>query len=191
VIADAGALLTPLSDGVASLEPLTEEHREPLRAACALDDQIWEIYFSSFAGAHFDTSFEAYLDDPGRRMMASFAGGVLVGMTGFLAIQPHHRVVEIGSTYLAPPARGTGLNARFKRLMIDHALACGFERIEFRIDTRNTRSRRATEKLGAVLEGTLRQHLITWTGHRRDSWVLSILADEWRTRRLVPSGARQ
>jgi RimJ/RimL family protein N-acetyltransferase len=81
-----------------------------------------------------------------------------------------------------PRVRGTGINARVKRLMIDRAIACGFHRIEFKVDTRNGRSMAAIAKLGAVNEGILRKNLVTWTGYRRDTAVYSILAEEWQER---------
>ena len=178
--ADASALLVRLTDAVVHLEPLAEAHREPLRAACAQDEAIWNIYMASFLGDRFDDSFDAYFGHPGRTMFALFAGGVLIGMSGYLNVEPAHRTLEIGSTSIAPPARGTGFNRRFKALLIGHAAACGFDRIEFRIDARNGRSLRAVEKLGAVREGLLRRHRITWTGHRRDTVLYALLAEDWR-----------
>ncbi|TVV70424.1 GNAT family N-acetyltransferase [Sphingomonas solaris] len=180
--ARADRLTAPLADGVAHLEPLGESHREPLRAACAADPAIWDIYPVSYAGAGFDPAFDALTDTAGRVPFAALAGGVLVGMTGYLNIAGKHRVLEIGGTYLAPAARGSGLNRRFKQLLIDHAFACGFHRIEFRIDARNARSQAAVEKLGARREGVLRDHMITWTGHVRDTVVFAILQREWAAR---------
>lgn len=178
--ADASALLVRLADDVVHVEPLEEAHREPLRAACAQDRAIWAIYMASFLGDDFDASFDSYFGNPARLMFALFAGGVLTGMSGYLNVEPAHRQLEIGSTYIAPPARGTGLNRRFKALLIGHAIACGFDRIEFRIDARNGRSLRAVEKLGAVREGLMRRHRITWTGHRRDTALYALLAEDWR-----------
>jgi RimJ/RimL family protein N-acetyltransferase len=66
-----------------------------------------------------------------------------------------------------------------KKLMIDHAFACGFTRIEFRVDTRNKRSMAAVLKLGAKHEGTLRRNRITWTGYVRDTAVFGLLEEEW------------
>jgi len=63
--------------------------------------------------------------------------------------------------------------------MIGHAFACGFRRIEFRIDDRNARSKAATARLGAHFEGLLRAERITWTGHVRDTALFSILKKEW------------
>jgi len=64
--------------------------------------------------------------------------------------------------------------------MIDRAFACGFTRIEIRVDTRNSRSMAAVLKLGATHEGTLRRNRITWTGYVRDTAIFGLLKDEWR-----------
>ncbi len=175
-----GRLLMPLADGVVHLEVLSESHREGLRAACAQDREIWEIYTVSMQGADFDPAFDAIMANPDRLAFAVFAGGVLVGMTAYLNINAAQHLLEVGGTYIAPPARATGINRRMKQLMIDHAIACDFTRIEFRIDTRNARSMAAVAKLGALQEGVMRKERTTWTGFVRDTALLSILADEWR-----------
>ena len=178
-MADPAALVSGLRDEVVHLEPLCEEHRDPLRAACAADPAIWEMYLVSWFGPHFDATFETAMNGPDRAIFAAFAGGVLVGMTGYTNIFAAHAALEIGMTYLAPAARGTGLNRRFKDLLLANAFAAGFRRAEFRVDTRNPRSQAAMAKLGAVREGVLRRNQVTWTGHARDTVIFSILADEW------------
>ena len=175
----AEALRTILADGDLRLEPLAEAHREALRIACAADPDIWAIYSASFADRHFDPNFDALLADPGKTMLASLRDGVVIGMSGFLNLAPEHRRLEIGNSYIVPTARGTGVNRAVKALMIGHAHACGFDRIEFRIDVRNTRSQAAVAKLGAVREGVMRHHMLTWNGHVRDTVLFSILRDEW------------
>lgn len=178
-MADAAALRRRLGDGVVHLEPLGEEHREALRPACAADPTLWTIYARSWLGEHFDASFDAKLADARSCHFAAFAGGVLIGMSGYIGIDAANDALEIGSTYYVPEARGTGVNRRFKQLLLDRAFACGFHRVEFRVDTRNERSQAAMAKLGAHRDGVLRGHLITWTGHVRDSVIFSILKDEW------------
>jgi RimJ/RimL family protein N-acetyltransferase len=169
-----------MRDGTIRLEPLGEEHREPLRAACAEDPDIWHIYPCSFLGEHFDAAFESCLGRPRERGFAAFDDGSLVGMTSYLGIDEGQHVLEIGRTYFAPRVRGTGFNGRVKRLMLDRAFGAGYTRVEFRIDTRNSRSMAAVEKLGAVREGTLRRNRVTWTGYVRDTAIYAILADERR-----------
>ena len=83
-------------------------------------------------------------------------------------------VLEIGSTYYVPAMRGTGFNRIVKDLMLGRAFACGFRRVEFRVDARNGRSQAAIAKIGAVREGVLRADRITWTGHVRDTVLFSI-----------------
>ena len=89
-------------------------------------------------------------------------------------------MLEIGNTYYVPKLRGTGFNRRVKDLMLERAFACGFRRVEFRVDSRNGRSQAAMAKIGGVREGVIRQDRITWTGHVRDTVLFSILADEWK-----------
>ena len=174
-----------MSDGAVELQPLAETHREPLRRACAEDAEIWSIYPESWIGDHFDASFDACLGVPNTSAFAIVDLSGVVGMSSYLNVDQTNRTLEIGRTYLAPRVRGTGLNAHVKKLMMDRAFGEGFTRIEFRIDTRNTRSIAAVEKLGAVKEGVLRRNRITWTGHVRDTAIYSILVDKWHPRRLI------
>ncbi|MEH6790709.1 GNAT family N-acetyltransferase [Parasphingorhabdus sp.] len=173
-------LSTVLESGPVRLEPLAEHHLEPLRAACAEDQEIWDIYPVSMLEENFDKAIEAFHDTSNwvRFAVIDIASGTVVGMTNY--INPDKfGVVEIGGTYIAPSVRGTGFNDTMKKLMIDHAFANGFARIEFRVDTRNKRSMAAVLKLGAKHEGTLRRNRVTWTGYVRDTAVFGLLKEEW------------
>lgn len=174
------ALLHPMEDGNIRLEQLAEHHRDGLRAACAADRDIWEIYPVNMSGAGFDPAFDAILRNPDRRPFALIVDGIVIGMSGYLNFALDRQAVEIGGTFIAPSTRGTGLNGRIKKLLLDRAFACGVRRVEFRIDERNARSQAAVRKLGAVKEGVLRAERITWTRHVRDTGVFSILAEEWK-----------
>ena len=174
------ALGDPMAEGDVRLEPLAEAHRAALKAACAEDLEIWPIYSTSYDPDHFDANFDAMLARPDWRSFALFAGDRLAGMSSFMRVDEERGVLEIGSTYYAPAIRGTGFNERVKDLMIARAFDCRFRRIEFRVDARNGRSQAALAKIGAVREGVLREDLITWTGHVRDTVLFSILASEWR-----------
>ena len=184
-------LAAPMRDGEVRLEPLREEHREPLRRACAEDGEVWKIYPSNYLGADFDPSFETCLGRPAQAAFAIFGGDRLVGMSSYLSIDRADCSVEVGRTFFAPSVRGTGFNRRVKQLMLDRAFAEGFRRVEFRIDTRNGRSIAAVEKLGAVREGTLRKNRTTWTGFVRDTALYSILRDEWTAQRGFIAGAAE
>lgn len=173
-------LLATLEQGAVRLEPLAEHHLEPLRAACAEDQEIWDIYPVSMLDENFDKAIEAFHDTTNwvRFAVINRETDTVVGMTNY--INPDSfGVVEIGGTYIAPSVRGSGFNDIMKKLMIDHAFACGFTRIEFRVDTRNKRSMAAVLKLGAQHEGTLRKNRITWTGYVRDTAVFGLLKEEW------------
>jgi RimJ/RimL family protein N-acetyltransferase len=177
-----GKLHVPLVDQELVLQPLAERHREGLRAACAEDDDIWEIYPASFRDDHFDPNFNAMLGRPERQSYAIFSGDDLVGMTAWIDDNPALGTAEIGGSYLVPRMRGTGFNGRLKKLMLDHAFGCGYRRVVFKVDQINRRSQAAVMKLGCTKEGVLRQDRITWTGRIRTTIVFSILADEWLNR---------
>jgi RimJ/RimL family protein N-acetyltransferase len=175
--ADPEALFPRLEDGDLTLEPIRERHRAGLAAACAADAEIWAIYPVDWSPAGFDAAFSTMLADPRWLSFAILLGGRVVGMTNYIGANAVPGVVEIGGSYIAPDVRGTGVNARVKRLMIDRAFACGFHRVELRVDTRNTRSMKAAEKIGATLEGVLRRHRYTWTGYLRDTAVFAVFPD--------------
>ena len=71
-----------------------------------------------------------------------FDGDEFAGMSSFLGIDESRQMLEIGSTYYRPHLRGTGFNRRVKDMMLRRAFDCGYRRIEFRVDARNTRSAR-------------------------------------------------
>jgi N-acetyltransferase len=106
--------------------------------------------------------------------------GQVIGSTRFMNIDRVNRRVEIGSTWIAPAWQRTAVNTEAKYLMLRHA----FEewkclRVELKTDAMNQRSRNAILRIGAKEEGTLRRHLITWTGRVRDTVYFSILDEEW------------
>ena len=184
---DLALLGQPLRDhewdgGLVDLEPLAEAHREPLRAICMPDDPVWPIYPVDLSGEGFDPYFDSLLADPARRGFVILRDGRVAGTTSFLNIAPGKQTLELGGTFMAQAERGSGLNSRVKPLILARAFAAGFRRVEFRIDARNERSLAAVRKLGAVHEGVLRAERITWTGHVRDTVMLSILAGEWAGR---------
>ena len=157
-----------------------ESHREALRAACAEDRDIWQIYANNFGPEGFDASIDLYTGNPRNRTFVLFDGDVLAGMSSFLGIDEGRQVLEIGGTYYRPKIRGTGFNRRVKNMMLERAFASGIRRVEFRVDRRNVRSQAAMKKLSAVREGIMRADRITWNGHVRDTVLFAILRDEWR-----------
>lgn len=174
-------LYVPLEEGSLRLEPLREDHREALRAACAQDSEIWAIYPFCYVGEHFDPQFDSLLSSaPGRCVYAVALDGAVVGMTAWIAFGDPSWSIEIGNSYIIPALRGTGFNRCLKRLMIDHAFACGLERVVFKVDVINTRSRAAVCKLGAQEEGVMRRERKTWTGRVRDTVIYGLLREDWQ-----------
>jgi N-acetyltransferase len=172
-----------LEDEFVRLEPLTEAHREGLRAACAADQRVWsELYPFSMLDEHFDPGFDRIIGfrDAGTwQPRAVIAGGEVVGMSSYLQIDLANDALEIGGTYYRPEVRGGAPNPAAKRLLMTHAFDQGARRVQYCVDAINTRSRAAVLKLGAVQEGIIRHNRVTWTGRLRDTVVFSILAAEW------------
>jgi RimJ/RimL family protein N-acetyltransferase len=172
-------LAVPMTGDGCRAEIFSEQSRKPLKAACAEDGGIWQIYANNFGPDGFDASIDRYISNPNNRTFVLFDGDELAGMSSYLGIDEGRQVLEIGGTYYRPHLRGTGFNRRIKNMMLARAFECGIRRVEFRVDRRNALSQAAMKKLGAVREGVLRADRITWTGHVRDTVLFAILSDEW------------
>lgn len=165
-----------------ALEPLAERHHDGLIAA--------SLARGIFAYMPFDTKdgFAARLpwfeDENARGTMVTYvvrrlADAAIVGSTSYLAIAPENARVEVGSTWYAPEAQATAVNPEAKYLLLANAFAKGWNRVEFKTDSRNARSRAALKKLGAQEEGTMRGHMWMPQGYWRDSVYFAILASDW------------
>ena len=168
------------------LEPLQASHAAALTDA-ARDGELWRLWYTAIPAP------DAVAAEIDRRLGLMAAGSMLpwavidasgkpVGMTTFMNIDNTHQRVEIGSTWYAASVQRTPLNTEAKRLLLAHAfdtLAC--IAVEFRTHRFNHQSRRAIERLGAQLDGVLRNHQRAANGSLRDTMVYSITADEWPT----------
>ena len=170
------------------LEPLAEAHREPLRAACNADSEVWSaLYPYPMNGDHLEGWWSRIEREQAAGSVQAYvgiSGGEVVGCSTFV-LDPNNRRVEIGNTYWRPEARGTGVNPEAKMLMLGRAFAPGglYEAgavvVQFKVDAINARSRAAVARLGAHLDGIIRHDRIVWTGRLRDTCVFSILSEEW------------
>lgn len=172
-----------LENAFVRLEPLKESHRETLRPL-AVEAELWALTSLRGDGAHFDDWFDLMLGQQQAGGQISHAvrlvsTGELAGHTAFLAIEPVHQRVEVGWTWYSAPWRGGVVNPACKRLMLGRAFEAGAQRVELKTHGRNERSQRAMARMGAVREGTLRSHMQTWRGDRRDTVFFSVLPDEW------------
>ena len=103
-----------------------------------------------------------------------------VGSTRYMDIKPHDRGLEIGWTWLSPSVQRTGINTECKYLLLRHAFeVCGTIRVQLKTHHLNFKSQRAIERIGAVKEGTLRNHVIMPDGSYRHSVYYSIIEGEW------------
>jgi RimJ/RimL family protein N-acetyltransferase len=167
------------------LEPLTRSHHAML-CAVGLDDELWRWIPKPVRTAEEMAEYVAFAlaeQAAGRALpfaVIDKATGQAVGSTRFGAIEPAHRRVEIGWTWLAPPYHRTAANTEAKYLLLCHAFeTLGCIRVELKTDSLNERSRAAIRRIGAREEGTLRNHMITASGRLRHTVYYSIIAEEW------------
>jgi RimJ/RimL family protein N-acetyltransferase len=170
-----------------SLVPLEHAHHDALVEA-AQDGELWNLWYTTIAAP------ERMRGEIERRLQLQQSGSMIpfavienataeaVGMTTFMNIDATNRRLEIGSTWYRKRVQRTALNTECKLLLLRHA----FEQlqciaVEFRTHFFNQQSRAAIERLGARLDGILRQHVIAGNGTLRDTCVYSILDREWAT----------
>jgi RimJ/RimL family protein N-acetyltransferase len=168
------------------VEPLGPEHEDDLWEA-ARDPEVWR--WLPWHAAADRESFRRWLEDALTRRDAGldvpFAvidrrSGKAIGSTRYLALRPEHRGLEIGWTWNAKSAWGTGANTEAKLLLLRHAFeTLGCIRVEFKTEARNERSRAALEALPARFEGIFRKHMLVRDGELRDSAYYAITDDEW------------
>jgi RimJ/RimL family protein N-acetyltransferase len=169
------------------LEPLSQAHRAEL-AEAVKDGELGRLWYTAIPSPDgMEKEIDRRLSLQGAGVMLPFTvfdavGGGVVGMTTYMNVDAANRRVEIGSTWYARRVQRSPLNTEAKLLLLSHA----FERldciaVEFRTHFFNRPSRRAIERLGAKLDGILRNHQIGYDGTLRDTAVYSIIASEWPT----------
>lgn len=170
-----------------TLEPLCHDHHDGL-VESARDGELWNLWYT------FVPTPLTMRADIDRRLALQTAGSMVpfviianatrrvVGATGYMNIDAENKRLEIGHTWYAASAQRSGINTETKRLLLAHA----FEEldciaVEFRTHFFNRASRAAIERLGAKLDGILRNHRRGTDGSLRDTCVYSIIAGEWPT----------
>ncbi|MFE6826027.1 GNAT family N-acetyltransferase [Streptomyces sp. NPDC057690] len=203
----------PVLEGtLVRLEPLEQRHTAELAVAAEENRQTYD--FTWVPRAHEVGDYvDAQLARAATGRLApyaqiSLASGRAVGATSYWEPRSWRSdeqldAVEVGFTWLAGSAQGTGVNADAKLLLFRHAFTqWRVSRVDLKTDARNTRSRAAIASVGARFEGVLRNWSRSWApgedDRLRDSAIFSITAEEWPgcERRLVervagfPSRAR-
>ena len=169
----------------ARLEPLSEDHLTDLQTASA-DGELWKLWYTGVpqpVDMAANIEFRLAQREKGAMMpsvVRRLADNKIVGCTTFANINAEHRRVEIGYTWYAKSAQRTPINTEIKLMMLAYA----FEEkkciaVEFYTHWFNHQSRAAIERLGAKLDGVLRNHRIGADGEFRDTCAYSIISNEW------------
>lgn len=175
-----------LTGRIVRLAPLQLEHLIDL-AEAGKDEKIWAYmrYGIVDTSEKMRAMIDSLLSFQQKGTDLPFAvihlvSGKAIGMTRYLNIEPANRALEIGGTWYQPEFQHTGVNSECKYLLLQHAfedLDC--LRVQFKADQRNLRSQQAIQRIGAVREGVLRNHVILPDGFVRSSVIFSILVEEW------------
>lgn len=165
------------------LEPLSQDHAQGLfnRGQEVAD---WEFLPRACFVDMPDTRqwIDQALEAPNQVSFAIVEQGKdkTVGSTRYLNIRPDHRSLEIGWTWLGREWQGTAVNTEVKSLLLEHAFErLRYLRVEFKTDERNFRSQKALERIGAIREGVLRNHMIVQGDYSRNSVFYSVIDSEW------------
>ena len=167
------------------LEPLSLEHELALREAVC-DGELWKLWYTFIPKPeliHSEIKRRLELQQMGSMLpfvVIEQHSGQILGMTSYMNVVAEHRRVEIGSTWYRQSVQRSAVNTEAKQLLLKHAfeiLNC--IAVEFRTSSFNLKSRAAIERLGAKLDGVLRSHQIVQDDILRDTYVYSILKNEW------------
>lgn len=175
-----------LTGRIVRLEPLSEAHI-PSLSKVGLEEEIWR--YMRYGKVETVEQLSAWvrelldLQASGTDLpftVIHLASGHAIGCTRYMHIDPSNRSLEIGGTWYGVDYQGTQVNSECKYLLLRHAFEkLGCIRVWFKTDLRNQHSQSALERLGAVKEGVLRNHMILPDGYIRDSVVYSLLPGEW------------
>lgn len=167
------------------LEPIARRHLSALRARCA-DPALWELVFGANPFLTNEDTETWFADATAGVDRFAFAiveksSGDVIGSTRFADIQPQHSKLEIGWTFIAKTHWRTHVNTECKYLLLEYAFdTWAAQRVQFKAEAINMRSRNAIERIGATYEGTFRSFRIKpGTGEIRDTSFYSIIAPEW------------
>lgn len=168
------------------LEPMTEAHI-PALAEIGVGQAFWDFMLYGAMNTEADIAYwvRDILGRAGKGTDLPFvavqlASGRVAGATRYLNMLPRDRGLEVGGTWYGLDFQRTVVNTECKYLLLQHAFeTLGCIRVQLKTDLRNERSQQAIERLGAVKEGVLRNHMILPDGRIRHSVFYSILDTEW------------
>lgn len=174
----------PIEGRIVRLEPIAERHREGLREAAERDPQIHR--YTNLYTFGFDRWFDLALETDKEVPFVVHVDGKPAGSTRYLNVEPFHRRLEIGWTWLERAQWGTGANVETKYLLMRRAFEeWGAMRVEFKTDARNLRVRGALLGVGGTFEGIFRKHMVLPDSIRDSAWY-AVVDDDWpRVRELL------
>jgi N-acetyltransferase len=154
--------------------------------ALAKDKRIWEFYaYDGSSPSVLRTTLESGLADREKGSQFPFVifhkkDNRIIGSTRLMDIQPKHKKLEIGTTWLHPDYWGTVVNPECKLVLLTYCFeTLGTLRVQLKTDENNIRSRKAIEKIGGKFEGILRNDMLRENNTRRNSAYFSIIEEEW------------
>jgi RimJ/RimL family protein N-acetyltransferase len=169
----------------AILEPLSHVHHDDLVEAVQ-DGELWKLWYTVIPEpSQMKAEINRRLERQSKGGMLPFAvrdtrTGKVVGMTSYWNVDQAHRRVEIGGTWYRKSMQRTPLNTECKLLFLTHAFEClNCVCVELRTHFFNHPSRRAIERLGAKLDGILRNNQLLPNGTLHDTCAYSIIVSEW------------
>ncbi|MCW2289215.1 RimJ/RimL family protein N-acetyltransferase [Leucobacter luti] len=173
-----------LSGRLVVLEALAPEHHDGLVDAVR-DGELWSLWYTIVPRPEqMSAEIRRRLEQQELGTMIPFTArmaetGRIIGMTTYMNIEAETPRVEIGSTWNAASAQGSGTNPESKLLLLQHAFEVwDCTAVEFRTDFHNHQSRAAIARLGAKQDGVLRAHRRA-AGYLRDTVVFSVTQAEW------------
>ena len=105
---------------------------------------------------------------------------IIVGCTSFLDVSLVHKRLEIGATWLNPIVWRTPINTNCKYLLLQYCFEqLQINRVQIKTGHENFQSQNAIERIGAIKEGILRNHMIRKEGIIRHTVMYSIIREEW------------
>ncbi|HEX4526546.1 MAG TPA: GNAT family protein [Gaiellaceae bacterium] len=166
-----------LAGRIVRVEPIEERHRAGLREAAERDPQIHR--YTNMYSFGFDRWFDLALESTSDVPFVVCVEGRPVGSSRYLNVEPFHKRLEIGWTWLERAQWGTGANIETKYLLMRNAFdEWGAMRVEFKTDARNLRVRGALLGVGASFDGIFRKHMILPDSIRDSAWY-SVIDDDW------------
>ncbi|MCX6045713.1 MAG: GNAT family protein [Chloroflexi bacterium] len=151
-------------------------------AAYDAEELIWRYLFAGpFANlAAFKTYVQSQVNAANGLCLCVVdqASGQPIGMTNFMNNSPDSLKIELGGIWYSPLVQRTPANTEATYLMLQHAFALGYQRLEWKCNALNERSRRAALRMGFQFEGIQESHMIVKDRNRDTAWF-RILANEW------------